>query len=120
MQVWVKCFANCFDSLNAYIGQGFFELLNNALDTLDVIIAGQIGRDVLEGPFDVIYNRQQVADNSGFDQVFQSGDLFVVAAADVGGVGAFALQSFSQFGDGWFFTHIKFPPGICRPCGLGA
>jgi hypothetical protein len=47
-------------------------------------------------PLKIVNDRQQVFDDLGFHGGTQTSDLFVVTAAQVGGIGPLALQCLSQ------------------------
>src|SRR6185436_2520353 len=89
----VKDFTNSFNALDTHVLQSLFELFDDSLYTLNVVVVVQISRHVLEGALEVINDWEQFPDNIGFDDSLKTSDLLVMTAANVSCIGSFALQS---------------------------
>jgi hypothetical protein len=57
---------------------------------------------MLEGPLEVVDDRQQIFDHMRLYTAAQAGNLLVVATAQILGVGPLALQGFGQLGNLFF------------------
>ena len=65
----VERFADGLDALDTEVSQGLLELLDDTLDTFDVLVVFEFFRHVLERALEVIDDRQQVAHDVSFDDV---------------------------------------------------
>ncbi len=97
VEMRIERFSDCFDTFHAHIGQGLFELLDDTLNAFYVVVICQVFRYVFKRALKIIYNRQEVLYDRGFDAGAERGNLRFMPAAQIDCVSPLTLQGLGQF-----------------------